>query len=61
MTAPRADEAARSVLTLFGTRALGLPGTPAFVIGSTVIPGALSLDDLKGAIATARMRLDATR
>lgn len=27
MTAPRADEAARSVLTLFGTRALGLPGT----------------------------------
>jgi protein-disulfide isomerase len=41
--------------------ALGLPGTPAFVIGSTVIPGALSLADLKGVIATARTRLDATR
>lgn len=38
---------------------LGLRGTPTFVIGSAVIPGALSLDDLKGVIATARARLDA--
>lgn len=58
----RSDELDR-VLAQNGAaaHALGLPGTPAFVIGSTVIPGALSLDDLKGAIATARMRLAATR
>ncbi|MDT7953683.1 MAG: DsbA family protein [Acetobacteraceae bacterium] len=51
------------MLTQSGTaaRALGLPGTPAFVVGSTVIPSALSLDDLKGVIATARTRSDAMR
>lgn len=40
--------------------AFGLRGTPGFVIGATVVPGALSLDDLKGVIATARAKSGAT-
>lgn len=36
--------------------ALRLQGTPTFVIGATVVPGALSLDDLKGVIASARAK-----
>jgi protein-disulfide isomerase len=35
-------------------RALGMAGTPTFVIGDRIIPGALSADDLKQLIAQAR-------
>lgn len=34
--------------------ALGLQGTPAFIIGQTLLPGALDRDRLRAAIATAR-------
>ncbi len=33
---------------------LGIQGTPAFVIGDQLIPGAVSLDELKGYVAKAR-------
>ena len=33
---------------------LGIEGTPAFVIGETIVPGAVSLADLKRAVAAAR-------
>lgn len=35
-------------------RSLDPQGTPVFVVGATVIPGALSLGDLKRVIAKAR-------
>ncbi len=35
-------------------RALGINGTPSFVIGDQLIPGAVSLDTLKELIARAR-------
>ena len=33
---------------------LGITGTPTFVIGGQVVPGAVSLEALKGLIARAR-------
>ncbi len=41
--------------------ALGLQGTPGFVIGAAVVPGALPLDDLMGEIAAARAKAGAVR
>ena len=35
-------------------RALGINGTPGFVIGDQVIPGAISLDTIRELIAEAR-------
>ena len=35
-------------------RTLGIKGTPAFVIGDTLVPGAVGGDRLKALIATAR-------
>lgn len=35
-------------------RALGLSGTPVFVIGNTVAPGAISLDQMRALVAKAR-------
>ena len=35
-------------------QALGIRGTPAFVIGDTIIPGAVGVEDLRAAVATAR-------
>ena len=33
---------------------IGLQGTPAMVIGTRLIPGAIALDDLRAAVAEAR-------
>jgi predicted DsbA family dithiol-disulfide isomerase len=35
---------------------LGITGTPTFVVGGQVVPGAVSLDVLKGLIARARAK-----
>jgi protein-disulfide isomerase len=35
-------------------RALDITGTPGFVIGNTIVPGAIGLDDLKKLVAAAR-------
>jgi protein-disulfide isomerase len=35
---------------------LGITGTPAFVIGDTMVPGAVSLDELRAKIAEARAK-----
>jgi protein-disulfide isomerase len=35
-------------------RALGVRGTPAFIIGDELVPGALSMDDLKAKVAAQR-------
>jgi protein-disulfide isomerase len=40
-------------------RALGIGGTPAFVIGRKVVPGAISRDEMKKLIAQARAEADA--
>lgn len=37
-------------------RDLGIAGTPAFVIGDTLVPGVASLDDLKALVAAVRAR-----
>ena len=37
-------------------RALNINGTPTFIIGDTIIPGALSMDDLKDVVKTARAK-----
>ena len=37
-------------------RTLGIDGTPTFVVGDDIIPGVLSLDDLKQAVADARAK-----
>jgi protein-disulfide isomerase len=35
---------------------IGITGTPAFVIGDAMIPGAVSLDELRARIAAARAK-----
>lgn len=42
-------------------RALGLQGTPGFVIGSYLVPGALSYDDLLKVVSDARAKLKSAR
>jgi protein-disulfide isomerase len=37
-------------------RALDLDGTPSFIVGDTIVPGAISADDLKELIAAARRK-----
>jgi len=39
-------------------RAIGIGGTPGYVIGGTVVAGAVGLDGLKGQIATARAHIN---
>ncbi len=39
-------------------RAIGITGTPGYVIGDTVVAGAVGLDGLKGQIAAARVHAD---
>ncbi len=41
-------------------RALGISGTPAFVIGGTLVPGAIPADQMKTMVADARARNSAT-
>ncbi|HWK47399.1 MAG TPA: DsbA family protein [Stellaceae bacterium] len=52
MQAPRIDRILKDNMAL--AVALGIEGTPAFVIGDTLTPGAVDLDTLRGMIAAAR-------
>jgi protein-disulfide isomerase len=52
MAAPEVDQELQQNYNL--AESLGINGTPAFIIGDTLIPGALKLDDLKAHIAKAR-------
>lgn len=52
MTAPEVDQELQQNYDL--AEAMGINGTPAFVIGDTLVPGAIKLDDLKAHIAAAR-------
>lgn len=52
MQAPRIDQILRDNMAL--ATALGIEGTPAFVIGDTVTPGAVDIDTLREMVATAR-------
>ena len=49
---PDIDKELKSTLELGTT--LDLEGTPAFIVGDTIVPGAVSSDALKQLIATAR-------
>jgi protein-disulfide isomerase len=52
MVAPAVDEELQQNYNL--AEALGINGTPAFVVEETLIPGAIKLEDLKAVIAKAR-------
>ena len=52
MADPALEARLRSDVAL--AQALGITGTPSFVVGGSVIPGAIGLDGLRQAIATAR-------
>jgi protein-disulfide isomerase len=52
MVTPEIDQAIKANLVL--ADALNIHGTPAFIIGDRIVPGALDLDALKNMIADAR-------
>jgi protein-disulfide isomerase len=52
MAAPEVDQELQQNYNL--AESLGINGTPAFVIGDTLVPGAIKLEDLKAHIAKAR-------
>jgi len=52
MAAPEVSQALKTNLKL--ADALGIHGTPAFIIGDKVVPGAIDLDALKGMVSDAR-------
>ena len=52
MTSPDIEQELKANLDLGKT--LDLDGTPSFIVGDTIIPGAISADDLKQVIASAR-------
>jgi protein-disulfide isomerase len=52
MAAPEIDRAVKANLAL--ADALNIRGTPAFIVGNHIVPGALDLDALKNMIADAR-------
>ena len=54
MAAPGIDRMLKANLSL--AAALDISGTPGFVIGDEIVPGAVSLDDLKQLIAAARRK-----
>ena len=54
MAAPEIDRMLKANLSL--AAALDINGTPGFVIGDEIVPGAISLDALKQLIATARQK-----
>ena len=54
MAAPEIDTQLKANLDL--ADALDIHGTPAFVVGNQIIPGAVDLDTLKQAIADARKK-----
>ncbi len=54
MTEPEISRALKANLNL--AEALDISGTPGFVVGGQIVPGAISLDDLKQLIAAARKK-----
>ena len=52
MTAPEIEQAVKANLAL--ANALDIRGTPGFVIGEHIVPGAIDLDTLKNLVADAR-------
>ena len=54
MAAPEIDRALKANLQL--AEALDIRGTPGFIIGDEIVPGAVDLETLKGLIATARRK-----
>ena len=54
MAAPEIDRALKANLQL--AEALDIRGTPGFVIGDQIVPGAIDLETLKGLIAAARRK-----
>jgi protein-disulfide isomerase len=54
MAAPEIDHALKANLQL--AEALDIRGTPGFVIGDEIVPGAIDLETLKGLIAAARRK-----
>jgi protein-disulfide isomerase len=52
MTAPEIDRAVKANLAL--AKALDIHGTPGFIIGEHIVPGAIDLDALKDLVADAR-------
>lgn len=52
MAAPEVDQELQQNYNL--AESLGINGTPAFIIGQTLVPGAIKLEDLKAHIAKAR-------
>jgi protein-disulfide isomerase len=54
MAAPEIDRVLKANNDL--AKALEIRGTPGFVIGEEIVPGAVSLDALKDLIATARRK-----
>lgn len=52
MAAPEVDQELQQNYNL--AESLGINGTPAFIIGETLIPGAIKLEDLRAHIAKAR-------
>jgi protein-disulfide isomerase len=54
MASPDVDKTLKADMAL--ADALDISGTPAFIIGNTIIPGAVDLDALKQAIADARKK-----
>jgi protein-disulfide isomerase len=54
MAAPDIDRMLKANLSLAAT--LDINGTPGFVVGNEIVPGAISLDDLKQLIETARRK-----
>jgi protein-disulfide isomerase len=54
MALPEIDKALKANIRL--AEALDLHGTPGFVVGDQIVPGAISLDELKELIASARKK-----
>jgi protein-disulfide isomerase len=54
MAAPEIDAQLKSNIDL--AKAIGVDGTPAFIAGDTLVPGAVDLDGLKQLIASARAK-----
>ena len=52
MASPTLDDRLHANIAL--AQSLGITGTPSFVVGGKIIPGAVSLDDLRQAISAAR-------
>ena len=52
MNAPEVEDHLKETMRL--SRELGIEGTPAFVIGEELVPGAASLDQLQALVTKAR-------